>query len=535
MPFSPEMRKLESKWNQGRHWPKRVEWIEIHGIRGWAGQRIDFNFPFVAIAGENGVGKSTILQSLAAIYKSQHKHQFASDFFPDTTWDSIQKAQIQYSVREGDKSIPGSVRKPSDRWRGNPDRRQRDVAYIDLRRIQPIPARVGYSRIAKPSWKETSHRQFDSDTLSRFSSITGRGYEVAGLSLTDADEKRWTPVVTAAGARYSGFHQGAGEAALVELLNTELPKYAIILIDEFETSLHPRSQRRLVRDLANHCRLKELQVIVTTHSPYVLDELPDQGRLYVTSSLSGQKTILTGVSPFFAMTQMDEDRHPEIDIFVEDDRSKILLEEIIIAHKPELLARSAIIQCGAASVGQHLGQMVAADRFPRKSLVVLDGEQEPAVGCLRLPGGDVPERVVFEGLRSLGYPGMNERIAPRSVSELIDAAEYAMTNSDHHSWVNLVADRIIIGGNTLWRAMCGSWAAKCLNANDSRSLIEAIENALNNRPFQEPRAETVDPLKGEASVTHDAARAAQPAVERAAQPLVPTVRSHGGYLFGMEE
>ena len=68
MPLSKEMRLLQNKWNSGQGWPKRLDAIEIDGIRGWTGQRIDFEFPIVAIVGENGAGKSTLLQAAASIY-----------------------------------------------------------------------------------------------------------------------------------------------------------------------------------------------------------------------------------------------------------------------------------------------------------------------------------------------------------------------------------------------------------------------------------------------------------------------------------
>ena len=53
MPISAELRRLQNKWQTGTGWPKRLEALEISGIRGWAGQRIDLNFPIVAIVGEN--------------------------------------------------------------------------------------------------------------------------------------------------------------------------------------------------------------------------------------------------------------------------------------------------------------------------------------------------------------------------------------------------------------------------------------------------------------------------------------------------
>src|SRR5829696_1047812 len=115
--------------------------MEISGLRGWAGHRIEFKFPIVAIVGENGSGKSTILQAAAASYRSpgrSKRMKFASDFFPDTPWDQIRDARITYSVREGSSSVQDSVRKPDKRWRGNPVRRERRIYYIDLSRIQPL-------------------------------------------------------------------------------------------------------------------------------------------------------------------------------------------------------------------------------------------------------------------------------------------------------------------------------------------------------------------------------------------------------------
>lgn len=151
MALSGEMRRLLNKWRTASGWPKRLEWLEIHGIRGWTGQRIDFQFPIVALVGENGSGKSTVLQSVAAVYRAPSKKEehFASDFFPDTPFEKITGATIRFSYREGSQSQTKTVRKPSDRWRGNPQRPERRVEYVDLRRIQPVGARVGYAKLLR--------------------------------------------------------------------------------------------------------------------------------------------------------------------------------------------------------------------------------------------------------------------------------------------------------------------------------------------------------------------------------------------------
>lgn len=478
MTLSKEVRKLAAKWQRG-DFPKHLEWIELDGVRGWSGQRTDFNFPIVAICGENGAGKSTIIQAAASIYEStnEEKH-FASTFFPDTAWDSLTGVVIKSSVREGSNSTEVSVRKPTTRWRGNDTRKKRSVIYLDLRRIQPISARTGYARLAKPALNEASSTNFATDLLQRFSNIIGKSYTSARQATTDLDENRNVPVVSHDGTEYSGFHQGAGEATIADLISIDIPKNSIVLIDEIETSLHPRAQRRLIRDLAEISRIKLVQFVITTHSPYVLEELPASARIYVFKNGS-EKCVVPGVSAQFALSKMDEEIHPEIDVYVEDNTAKILIEEIMAINSLGNLSRCLISPFGAASVGKSLGQMVEGNRFSRPTVVILDGDQDPAPGCMILPGEDAPERKLFEDLRQISWQGIAPLIN-RSHSDFVSAAENALTLPDHHEWIKSVADRITIGTEELWRAMCRVWLTSIADGTVGSDIIERIDNLLDS-------------------------------------------------------
>lgn len=475
MPLSDRMRLLQSKWNTrdtSSAWPKFLDWIEIEGIRGWTDQRISFDFPIVAIVGENGSGKSTILQAVASIYKNTRGKEiaFASDYFPDTIWDKIKKALIKFQYKQG-KTFTGSIRKPTNRWRGNPKRPERDVQYIDLSRLLPVSARTGYKRLANPLLKEIESEEFLKNNLDRLSSIIGRSYTYAKMALTDGDSKRRIPVIGKDTIRYSGFHQGAGEITITELLQVDPIPTSIILIDEIETSLHPRAQRRLIRDLADKCRLLSLQIILTTHSPYILEELPLEGRIYIMDG--EEKRIVRGVSPDFAMTKMDEEPHPECDIYTEDVKASILLREILIKYQKDDVHRCRFISYGAASVGIALGQMIEGKKFLTPSCVYLDGDQEIKPGCNLLPGGDAPERVVFNDHNKNGWIGVSDRIG-RSHSEVIDVCRKAMTYSDHHEWVKSAADQLVVGGESLWEALCGCWVNNCLDETVAQETIKPI-------------------------------------------------------------
>lgn len=505
MPISDEMRRLEAKWKAGTSWPQRLDWIEIDGVRGWKGERFELRFPIMAVVGKNGVGKSTVLQAVASIHRLPGKKKGTrilnpAYFFPDTPWESIEDATIRYSGRQGNEPVADNVKKLTERWRGYQRRPERPIQYIDLGRIQPVPERTGYSKLARPTVKEVSSDSFDIPKVERLSEIMGREYQTAKMSLTDNDTKRTVPVLADEVSEYSGFHSGAGETAVAELLEKGFRDGSIILIDEIETSLHPSAQRRLMRDLATVCRQRELQILLTTHSPYILDELPLDARAYIMLTPSGRK-IAYGVSPEFAMSRMDDVPHYECDLYVEDERAKALLEEILIAARPSLVKRCQIVPYGAASVGRALGQMVASGRFPKPSCVYLDGDQGEATGCINLPGQDSPERMVFYALNEREWQGIAQRVG-RSHSDVVDQCSGAMLLSDHHEWVRQAANNLTLGGDTLWQAMCAEWAVNCLEPSEGDRITQPISDALAGIGHETPRPEREVPTTPSPSPLH---------------------------------
>ncbi|MBS1843880.1 MAG: AAA family ATPase [Actinobacteria bacterium] len=518
MAISPQMRRLQSRWNQDTMWPKRLEWIEIGGMRGWNGQRFSFPFPIMAVVGENGAGKSTILQAAGSIYRPPGpvtlKGERASKFFPDTAWDHIRNAEIRAHIKEGDTHTTTSVRKLTDRWRGNPERRERDVVYIDLSRVQPVLGRMGYAKLANAQLTEADATPFEESELGRFCAILDKRYEGVKMATTNADESRAVPVIAGTNGEFSGYHQGAGETALIELLTTDLPRYSLVLIDEIESSLHPRMQRRLIRDLAHICRLKELQIVLTSHSPYVLEELPSEARAHILVSAEGRREIVYGVSPEFSMTRMDDVPHHECDVYVEDDEAAKLLVEILATKGPELVRQCQIIPFGAANVGSSLGQMVAGKRFRRPTVVFLDADQGQDAGCHLLPGDDAPERVVFPALAALNWPHMAER-TNRPHADVADACTKAMLLGDHHDWVRTAASDLTLGGDFLWQVMCAEWVRSCLNEDEATRVVQAVEDAITMEMGVSPMVPEVIPAAPLAEDRDDVADPSPSSVESA--------------------
>ena len=189
------------------------------------------------------------------------------------------------------------------------------------------------------------------------------------------------------------------------------------------------------------------------------------------------KHIMSGVSPEFAMSRMDEYPNPECDLYVEDNHARTMLREIIVAHTRGLIERCLITTYGAASVGRALGVMAFQKRFPRPTCVFLDGDQTEAPGCYLLPGADAPERVVFEGLHRKSWGQVAQRVG-RPFADVADACSQVMSTIDHHDWVSVAASRLVVSGDQLWQAMCAEWSILCLESIDAKKFVQPIADSL---------------------------------------------------------
>jgi len=248
------------------------------------------------------------------------------------------------------------------------------------------------------------------------------------------------------------------------------------LVDEVEASLHPRAQRRLVRFLLWLARQRRIQVILSTHSPYVLQELPQEARLLLLPGPQGL-SVVYGVSAEFAMSRLDDEIHPEIHLFVEDREAEVLLREILASSEEtgKLLNRVAINPVGPSNVVAMLGALGKVGKLPYKSLAILDGDHQDA-NCLSLPGVDAPERGVYADLKAKGWPNLSQRFGI-GAGTLLTALEDAMLEPDHHKWNARVGDQILKSSVSVWEVLANEWCRSCLDPAARKALADTIATA----------------------------------------------------------
>lgn len=486
-----KMGEIENLFRQFNHgdgeWKQFIKKIKITNIHGWTGQEMQFNFPVVAVVGENGIGKSTFLKAAICAYDNQAgKNFYPSKMFMSTQWDepALSGASIEYTVRLGESYRNLKWKKTQD-WGFAPKGKKpkRNTYFLDISRTLPLDATAGYAKIAMTANAEAGNGYtLNGDTLRDLSFVLGQEYTNARFTGTNINANREVGLLTKNYGEISQFHQGAGEDAMLDLfkLLQEIPPQSLLVIDEVENSLHPQAQRRLVQYLLKLARTKKLQIILSTHSPFVLEELPLQARIMLVK-LSDHKEIVYGVSSQYALSTIDEQEHPEVYAHLEDEEAITFFWEILkkdTERFDEYLKKISTKAVGSCSVVGTLNNLAVQNKLPYKSISIVDGDKRDEYPtCISLPGTKAPERMVFEDLKALNWNRLDERFGI-GAGKLFQYLDDATLLPDHHEWTTYVGNKIKKSSGSVWSIMVEEWCKQCMDSVTEEQFISAVSSQL---------------------------------------------------------
>ena len=177
---------------------------------------------------------------------------------------------------------------------------------------------------------------------------------------------------------YSEAFAGSGEARVVLIINDiyNAPNNSLVLMDEPEISLHPDAVHKLKLFILDEIKKKSHQVVISTHSPAMVEGLPDSSIKVLYPNNNDKIEIKENVSfheAFFAIGQSDSDKKT---IIVEDVLSKYVIDFYIEKFRPNLVNAFEVkyVPGGASSIVKQ-DVASAAREQDRNRFFVLDGDQ----------------------------------------------------------------------------------------------------------------------------------------------------------------
>lgn len=430
--------------------------ILIKRFRALENVEIEFGDHVTVICGKNGTSKSSILGIAAQIFSFDKDYKKGETLSFRTIagahFKSLPKEHFRFSNQF---DVPGSL--------------DVEVALKDGYTGKDATGELELSRrgeIARPVVRKNSiaegknkSRNFTHPVvflgLERLMPIAGRTYTVANYKYLTNNNRRFIDLsnellnknLTAAtgtggsinsavvhGANYDQDSVSAGEdnvgqivLALMsfEKLKSEYPDYkgGLLLIDEADAGLFPAAQEKLIDILGREARRLNLQVVMTSHSPTLIEHVYNLGRrerlryktVYLTDTYGKVKAMpdmnwddIRADLLTRTVNYEDDVVLPKINVYFEDREGYELFKAVMAYQKVNrLLNHLPDISLGCSNYVQLAKNRVP--EFAHKSLIVLDADAQNTDAyqtIVLLPGGLPPDQLLFEYLHNL--PADNE-------------------------------------------------------------------------------------------------------------------------------
>lgn len=220
------------------------------------------------------------------------------------------------------------------------------------------------------------------ENLKIINRILGKHYKSAKKVLHELFDRNKSPSVIfeTEAHTYSESFAGSGELSIVNLvLRIEaLKEFDLLLIDEPETSLHPGAQKELLRYLLQKTKDKKLQVVIATHSPTIVELLPEQALVVLDETTEGT-TVNPNATKSSAFYQLGQPDPNKINILTEDKLMLAYLERVKEYLPQEMQPRISLNAAvtGASEMLSH--QVPAFIASNTKVILILDGDQQPFI------------------------------------------------------------------------------------------------------------------------------------------------------------
>jgi predicted ATPase len=481
-----------------RNFPKFLKAVNFHPFRHIPDLNVEFKHPISVIAGTNRSGKSTILMALACSHLKFNKQDITNGKIRRHTWSDLmlftnhdkQNEDWNYSIsyKLGDKNVTkkGYRKHTTKKWGGIGKKEGQfdkiDVVFVDMDRI--LPARNFSKEILRRA-KEgllSDISENNQETISKhISYILEESFQLKKVvHHTNKDIFKYTN-----SNEYSSYNTASGEDVLLKIIIdiVEAEENSLILIDEIEIGLHPKVQKRLMQVIYNIARNDSKQFIITTHSPSILSSVPDKARIFIEKQHNSNFKVISSISINAALSKMDSESYPLVDIFCEDDTACLIIKKAISdierAGEKNFANLINVIKMGSADKTYYCF-MIHKETYDKKKIktgyaCILDGDmrclkkhnsqdlQYPPEDCLHFIYSDfAPEKFLVDE-----YVKANRNTT----------LEYHIKNSDAHCLFDKMVENSLATNKQEAFEMC--WD-HFITTDDGQNYLKELKNFIIN-------------------------------------------------------
>ena len=236
----------------------------------------------------------------------------------------------------------------------------------------------------KPGGRQAvfENRDLTAEELEWVSYILGREYISARYVLHRLYSHIEAPTVVfkRPNLTYSEAFAGSGELAVVRAVIEILgyPQFSLVLLDEPETSLHPGAQERLMGFLMEMVKTRHFQIVISSHSPTLVNLLPPCAVKILEETPDGKTQIVAVNHTEAAFNVLGHQSKNKITVVVED---ALLTALVQMAAKRLPAGDQAALTFHTPATG---ADNILTYDIPgwlsenRNVFVILDGDQKPA-------------------------------------------------------------------------------------------------------------------------------------------------------------
>ena len=295
------------------------------------------------------------------------------------------------------------------------------VIYLSLTRLYPFGEYKNEEAVEK--LKKNLPSQFQSEIIELYNRLVG-------INISSLNPQKMGDIKTRADfeSDTTGIDSNtisAGEdnlfiiiSALVSLhyyfesINSNNTVESVLLVDEFDATLHPSLQFKLLDIFREYSQKYRIQIAFTTHSLSILEYAlkKTDNVIYfidnVTSAIKMDAPDIYKIKMYlYDQTRDDIYLSKAIPLFTEDAEARVFLNILFDYFQeihPEFLRVRQLFHYVNANIGSDNLKSIFADsqllRATMRSICILDGDQQSDLNkyTITLPGGGSPERVIMD-------------------------------------------------------------------------------------------------------------------------------------------